>query len=74
MAREFYRGTDNTLIIVKREGLPDIASKVENLLSLTAPEDPTQQAFHIVAPTLPGFVFSSSPKVGYSKALNAAGC
>jgi len=65
---------DNTLIIVKRGGLLDIASKVENLLSLTAPEDPTQQAFHIIAPTLPGFVFSSSPKVGYSKALKAVGC
>lgn len=73
MAREFYRGTNNTLIIVKREGLPEIA-KVESLLSLTAPEDPTQQAFHIVAPTLPGFVFSSSPKVGYLDSLKAASC
>jgi hypothetical protein len=73
MAREFYRGTNNTLIIVKREGLPDIA-KVESLLSLTAPEDATQLAFHIVAPTLPGFVFSSSPKVGYLEALKAASC
>lgn len=37
--------------------------KVENLLSLASPKDSSQQAFHVIAPTIPGFVFSSSPKV-----------
>ncbi|KAF9568038.1 epoxide hydrolase domain-containing protein [Agrocybe pediades] len=43
-------------------GWPGNFTEVEKLLSLTAPEDPTQQAFHIVAPSIPGFVFSSAPK------------
>lgn len=37
--------------------------KVEGLLSLTSPEDSNEQAFHIIAPTIPGFVFSSQPQV-----------
>ncbi|KAF8973121.1 epoxide hydrolase domain-containing protein [Flammula alnicola] len=48
-------------------GWPGNFTELENLLSLTAPEDSTQQAFHIVAPTIPGFTFSSSPKApGFS--------
>jgi len=43
-------------------GWPGNFTEVEKLLSLTAPEDESQQAFHIIAPTLPGFVFSSSPQ------------
>ncbi|KAF9049965.1 epoxide hydrolase domain-containing protein [Panaeolus papilionaceus] len=43
-------------------GWPGNFTEVEGLLSLTEPADSTQQAFHIVAPTIPGFVFSSSPK------------
>lgn len=39
------------------------ACKVNGLLSLTSPEDSNQQAFHIIAPSIPGFVFSSSPQV-----------
>ena len=27
-----------------------------------SPEDPDQQAYHVVAPSLPGFVFSSGAK------------
>jgi pimeloyl-ACP methyl ester carboxylesterase len=38
-------------------------TKAESLLKLTNPEDPTAQAFHIVAPSIPGFALSSSPKV-----------
>lgn len=29
---------------------------------LTSPSDPTAQAYHVVAPSLPGFTFSSAPK------------
>ncbi|KAK7473190.1 hypothetical protein VKT23_001289 [Stygiomarasmius scandens] len=36
-------------------------TEVESLLALTDPEDPKRQAFHIVAPSLPGFAFSSPP-------------
>ncbi|PPQ78355.1 hypothetical protein CVT25_011638 [Psilocybe cyanescens] len=43
-------------------GWPGNFTEVEHLLGLTNPEDPKQQAFHIIAPSLPGFVFSSSPK------------
>ncbi|KAH9477775.1 Putative epoxide hydrolase [Psilocybe cubensis] len=43
-------------------GWPGNFTEVEYLLSLTKPEDPSQQAFHVIAPSLPGFVFSSSPK------------
>ncbi|KAF9529179.1 epoxide hydrolase domain-containing protein [Crepidotus variabilis] len=43
-------------------GWPGNFTEVGDLLSLTAPEDPKQQAFHIVAPTIPGYVFSSPPK------------
>jgi len=62
---------ERILIMDKRGSLQEVA-KVESLLSLTAPEDPTQQAFHIVAPTLPGFVFSSSPKVSYLEVMKVA--
>ncbi|KAF8904475.1 epoxide hydrolase domain-containing protein [Gymnopilus junonius] len=48
-------------------GWPGNFTEVENLLGLTTPRDSAQQAFHIVAPTIPGFVFSSSPKAsGFS--------
>lgn len=38
-------------------------AQVENLLRLTKSSSTGEQAFHIVAPTIPGFVFSSAPKV-----------
>ncbi|TFK26520.1 epoxide hydrolase domain-containing protein [Coprinopsis marcescibilis] len=43
-------------------GWPGNFTEVENLLTLANPSDPNQQAFHIVAPSLPGFTFSSAPK------------
>ncbi|KAF9529180.1 epoxide hydrolase domain-containing protein [Crepidotus variabilis] len=43
-------------------GWPGNFTEVETLLRLTTPEDPKQPAFHIIAPSIPGFVFSSSPK------------
>ncbi|KAF8160808.1 epoxide hydrolase domain-containing protein [Crassisporium funariophilum] len=48
--------------LIFAHGWPGNFTEVESLLSLTAPDDPKQQAFHIVAPTLPGFVFSSAPQ------------
>ncbi|ORY82632.1 Alpha/Beta hydrolase protein [Protomyces lactucae-debilis] len=44
-------------------GWPGNFLEVEKILPLlTEPKDPSQQAFHVVAPSLPGFCFSSSPK------------
>jgi hypothetical protein len=44
-----------------------------NLLKLTNPDDPKQQAFHIIAPSIPGFAFSSPPtKPGFSVARIAS--
>ncbi|KIY61482.1 alpha beta-hydrolase [Cylindrobasidium torrendii FP15055 ss-10] len=43
-------------------GWPGNFLEVEGLLEcLVEPVDPTAQAFHIVAPSLPGFAFSSEP-------------
>ncbi|THU79915.1 epoxide hydrolase domain-containing protein [Dendrothele bispora CBS 962.96] len=48
-------------------GWPGNFLEVESLLKLTNPEDPNAQAYHIVAPSIPGFTFSSSPsKPGFS--------
>ncbi|KAJ4001596.1 Alpha/Beta hydrolase protein [Lentinula boryana] len=48
---------------------PVTLQQVESLLSLVDPEDPKAQAFHFVAPSLPGFAFNSSPtKSGFSAA------
>ncbi|KAJ8076630.1 hypothetical protein AAF712_000269 [Marasmius tenuissimus] len=43
-------------------GWPGNFLEVEHLLQLTDPADPKAQAFHIVAPSLPGFALSSAPK------------
>lgn len=44
-------------------GWPGSFLEVEHLLPLlTAPDDPSHQAFHVIAPSLPGFGFSSAPR------------
>lgn len=44
-------------------GWPGSFLEVENILPLlTEPASPKHQAFHVVAPSLPGFGFSSAPK------------
>ncbi|GLB37605.1 putative epoxide hydrolase N terminus [Lyophyllum shimeji] len=48
--------------LIFAHGWPGNFLEVEHLLKLTEPEDPAQQAFHIVAPSIPGFVFSSEPQ------------
>ncbi|KAF8650423.1 hypothetical protein AX16_005228 [Volvariella volvacea WC 439] len=55
-------GEEGAVPLLFAHGWPGNFLEVEHLLSLTKREDPKQQAFHIVAPTIPGFVFSSSPK------------
>ncbi|KAK9315532.1 epoxide hydrolase [Lipomyces starkeyi] len=40
----------------------DLSKKVEKIIDvLTSPSGPDQQAHHVIAPSLPGFAFSSSP-------------
>lgn len=53
---------EGAIPLIYAHGWPGNFLEVENLLKLTEPEDPKQQAFHIVAPSIPGFVFSSAPK------------
>lgn len=48
--------------LIFAHGWPGNFTEVEKLLALTNPSDPEQQAFHVVAPSLPGFVFSSAAK------------
>ncbi|KAK7461005.1 hypothetical protein VKT23_008932 [Stygiomarasmius scandens] len=50
-------------------GWPGNFLEVEHLLKLTDPEDPQAQAYHIVAPSIPGFTLSSAPsKPGFAVA------
>lgn len=52
----------NAIPLLFCHGWPGNFTEVENLLHLTEPENPDGQAFHIVAPSIPGFALSSSPK------------
>ena len=48
-----------------QHGWPGNFLEVEKIIdSLVNPKEPGQQAFHVVAPSLPGFVFSDGPKGG----------
>ncbi|KAF8894045.1 alpha beta-hydrolase [Infundibulicybe gibba] len=53
----------NAIPLLMPHGWPGNFLEVEKLLSLVDPEDPAQQAYHLIAPSIPGFVFSSSPQV-----------
>ncbi|THV05666.1 epoxide hydrolase domain-containing protein [Dendrothele bispora CBS 962.96] len=54
-------------------GWPGNFLEVEHLLKLTNPEDPRAQAYHIVAPSIPGFTLSSAPtKPGFGIAQIAS--
>ncbi|KAK7036513.1 hypothetical protein VNI00_011710 [Paramarasmius palmivorus] len=70
--------------LIFSHGWPGNFLEVENVLKLTNPEDPQAQAFHVVAPSIPGFTLSSSPKKPdslvvthiaslYNKLMNALG-
>ncbi|KAH0556382.1 hypothetical protein GP486_005696 [Trichoglossum hirsutum] len=54
----------NAIPLLFQHGWPGSFLEVGKIIdSLTNPEKPTQQqAYHVVAPSLPGFTFSSSPK------------
>ncbi|KAF5392741.1 hypothetical protein D9757_000810 [Collybiopsis confluens] len=47
--------------LIFAHGWPGNFTEVQHILKLTAPENPKDQAFHIVAPSIPGFTLSSSP-------------
>ncbi|KAF9078561.1 epoxide hydrolase domain-containing protein [Rhodocollybia butyracea] len=51
----------DALPLIFAHGWPGNFTEVEHILKLTAPEDPKAQAFHVVAPSIPGFTLSSSP-------------
>ncbi|EAU91762.2 epoxide hydrolase domain-containing protein [Coprinopsis cinerea okayama7 len=46
---------EDAVPLIFAHGWPGNFTEVKSLLSLTDPSDPKQQAFHIVAPTIPGF-------------------
>ncbi|KIK68327.1 hypothetical protein GYMLUDRAFT_712998 [Collybiopsis luxurians FD-317 M1] len=47
--------------LIFAHGWPGNFTEVQHILKLAAPENPKDQAFHIVAPSIPGFTLSSSP-------------
>ena len=51
--------------LLSQHGWPGNFTEVDKIIdSLTFPTEPGQQAYHVVAPSLPGFVFSDGPKGG----------
>jgi pimeloyl-ACP methyl ester carboxylesterase len=56
---------EGALPLLFQHGWPGNFLEVEKIIdSLTNPQEPGQQAFHVVAPSLPGFAFSEGPKGG----------
>ncbi|KAJ7593115.1 epoxide hydrolase domain-containing protein [Mycena floridula] len=53
---------ENAVPLLFCHGWPGNFTEVEEMLKLAEPEDPEAQAFHVVAPSIPGFTFSSAPK------------
>ncbi|CZR60538.1 related to hydrolases or acyltransferases (alpha/beta hydrolase superfamily) [Phialocephala subalpina] len=54
---------EGAIPLLFQHGWPGSFLEVEKIIdSLTSPPDPSQQAYHVVAPSLPGFAFSSCPK------------
>ncbi|KAK0212149.1 alpha beta-hydrolase [Desarmillaria ectypa] len=64
----------NAIPLIFVHGWPGSFLEVEGILKLlTEPDDPEHQAFHIVAPSIPGFAFSSPPTApGFSVARIAS--
>lgn len=61
MAGEFPGGLISSLLTAR--GIEAYIAQVDKIIDdLVSPKDPSQQAYHVVAPSLPGFVFSSGPK------------
>jgi pimeloyl-ACP methyl ester carboxylesterase len=56
---------EGAIPLLIQHGWPGNFLEVEPIIeSLTSPKDIGQQAFHVVAPSLPGFAFSEGPKGG----------
>lgn len=56
---------EGSIPLLFQHGWPGNFLEVEKIIdSLTNPEEAGQQAYHVVAPSLPGFVFSEGPKGG----------
>jgi len=54
---------EGAIPLLFQHGWPGNFLEVEKVIeSLVSPKDPGAQAFHVVAPSLPGFVFSEGPK------------
>jgi pimeloyl-ACP methyl ester carboxylesterase len=64
---------EGAIPLIFQHGWPGNFLEVEKIIdSLTSPKDPGQQAFHVVAPSLPGFGFSEGPKGGEFTLKNMA--
>jgi pimeloyl-ACP methyl ester carboxylesterase len=56
---------EGAIPLLFQHGWPGNFLEVEKVIDdLVAPKEPGQQAFHVVAPSLPGFAFSDGPKGG----------
>jgi pimeloyl-ACP methyl ester carboxylesterase len=54
---------EGAIPLLFQHGWPGSFLEVDKIIdSLTSPSDPSDQAYHVVAPSLPGFTFSSCPK------------
>lgn len=54
---------EGAIPLLFQHGWPGSFLEVDKIIDeLTSPTTPGQQAYHVVAPSLPGFVFSSGPK------------
>ena len=65
----------NAIPLLFSHGWPGHFLEVRKIIgALTEPEDPNAQAFHVIAPSLPGYGFSEQPKrtgVGLKKIVTA---
>ncbi|TVY28439.1 putative epoxide hydrolase [Lachnellula hyalina] len=54
---------EGAIPLLFQHGWPGSFLEVDKIIDLlTTPSDPTAQAYHVVAPSIPGFTFSSAPK------------
>jgi pimeloyl-ACP methyl ester carboxylesterase len=63
----------NAIPLLFQHGWPGSFLEVDKIIDLlTEPSEPGQQAYHVVAPSLPGFAFSDGPKGGEFNIQNMA--
>jgi len=62
----------NAIPLLFQHGWPGSFLEVDKIIDLLTAPEPGQQAYHVVAPSLPGFTFSDYPKGGEFNIQNMA--